>query len=221
MGAQSIQPPRTIVINLDGEEIRYSGANEAENTLQHPPGSETWGSSLHPVPISSFFTGWWSRPEPATSSVCTARNIIAVSWRCFSPSGTCELLLADYQGETVAAVMVFRNGRRAWYFYGASSDRHREHMPTYLLQWEGIRWARSFGCREYDLWGVPDAEESDLETQFTHRSDGLWGVYRFKRGFGGNLKRSAGPWERIYQPTMVAFYRWWTKQRQIDAYAGG
>ena len=31
-------------------------------------------------------------------------------------------------------------------------------MPTYLLQWEAMRWARA-GCGEYDLWGVPDDEE--------------------------------------------------------------
>ncbi len=63
-------------------------------------------------------------------------------------------------------------------------------MPTYLLQWEAMRWAKARGCAEYDLWGVPDADETTLEANFSERSDGLWGVYRFKRGFGGELKRS-------------------------------
>jgi peptidoglycan pentaglycine glycine transferase (the first glycine) len=101
---------------------------------------------------------------------------------------------------------------RAYYFYGASANEERERMPTYLLQWEAIRWARAHGCIEYDLWGVPDADEETLEANFTHLSEGLWGVYRFKRGFGGELRRSPGAWDRVYQPVMYAFYKWWTNR---------
>jgi Uncharacterized protein involved in methicillin resistance len=90
-----------------------------------------------------------------------------------------------------SSVPVFARGRRAWYVYGASNDQERNRMPTYLLQWEAMRWARARGAEEYDLWGVPDADEETLEAHFTERSDGLWGVYRFKRGFGGQVKRAA------------------------------
>jgi lipid II:glycine glycyltransferase (peptidoglycan interpeptide bridge formation enzyme) len=134
----------------------------------------------------------------------------------FTPSESCRLLMAEVDGDVVAGLIAFRRGARAWYFYGVSSARHREHMPTYLLQWEAIRWARSCGCREYDLWGVPDAGEAELEAQFTTRSDGLWGVYRFKRGFGGSLRRSAGPWERVYRPTLYKLFHYWTKRGQVD-----
>ena len=71
-------------------------------------------------------------------------------------------------------------------------------MPTYLIQWEAIRWAKQKGCASYDLWGVPDDEEGNLEAQFSARSDGLWGVYRFKRGFGGELMRTCGAWDKVY-----------------------
>ena len=104
--------------------------------------------------------------------------------------------------------MVFAHGDRAWYFYGASSDEHRNLMPTYLVQWEAMRWARHQGCREYDLWGIPDADAQTLEAQFTERADGLWGVYRFKRGFGGELRRAPDPWERVYNPLLYRLYRW-------------
>jgi peptidoglycan pentaglycine glycine transferase (the first glycine) len=130
----------------------------------------------------------------------------------FYPQGQCELLLAEYDGEPVAALIVLANGRRAWYFYGASSDTHRKLMPTYLVQWEAICWARSAGCDEYDLWGVPDYNLEDLEGNFEHRSDGLWGVYRFKRGFGGELRRGAGPWDRVYKPLPYSLYSLWTKR---------
>jgi lipid II:glycine glycyltransferase (peptidoglycan interpeptide bridge formation enzyme) len=127
----------------------------------------------------------------------------------FHPQGEVEILLASYEDIPLAAIMVFARGKRAWYFYGASSDSERNRMPTYLLQWEAIKWAKERGCTEYDLWGVPDADENELETGFTSRSDGLWGVYRFKRGFGGELKRSAGPWDRVYNPALYWLYTKW------------
>lgn len=130
------------------------------------------------------------------------------AYELFHPRGECELLVAEYQDMPLAALMVFAHGDRAWYFYGASTDEHRNLMPTYLLQWEAIRWARARGCRKYDLWGVPNADLETLETLFTERSDGLWGVYRFKRGFGGEIRRAPDPWERVYNPLLYALYRW-------------
>jgi peptidoglycan pentaglycine glycine transferase (the first glycine) len=117
-----------------------------------------------------------------------------------SKAHACQLFLAYYKRNPLAGIMVFLHGTRAWYFYGASNDSERERMPTYLLQWEAIRWAKKNGCCEYDLWGVPDEDEKGLEDEFTNRSDGLWGVYRFKRGFGGLLKRSVGAWDYVYSP---------------------
>ena len=86
-------------------------------------------------------------------------------------------------------------------------------MPTYLLQWEAMRWAAHLGCLEYDLWGIPDVEEQELEEHFADRSNGLWGVYRFKRGFGGLMQRSVGAWDRVYQPAVYQVYRVWMARR--------
>jgi lipid II:glycine glycyltransferase (peptidoglycan interpeptide bridge formation enzyme) len=79
-------------------------------------------------------------------------------------------------------------------------------MPTYLLQYEAMRWAAKAGCSEYDLWGVPDADEDALEAQFSKRSDGLWGVYRFKRGFGGEVKRTTGVYAKVLRPALYWLY---------------
>ena len=124
------------------------------------------------------------------------------AYELFHPKGTCELLVAEYEGKPLASLMVFANGKRAWYVYGASNDQERNRMPTYLLQWEAIRWAKARGCEEYDLWGVPDENEEILEANFETRHDGLWGVYRFKRGFGGQLKRAAQALDRVYNPLL-------------------
>jgi peptidoglycan pentaglycine glycine transferase (the first glycine) len=117
------------------------------------------------------------------------------------------LLMASYEGRDLGGVMVFRLGKRAWYLYGASSNEERSRMPTYGLQWEAIRWAREGGCTTYDMWGVPDEDEETLEAQFQERQDGLWGVYGFKRGFGGRVVRTVGAWDRVYRPVLYAVYK--------------
>ncbi|HAF62394.1 MAG TPA: hypothetical protein DCK95_08710 [Anaerolineaceae bacterium] len=134
----------------------------------------------------------------------------------FSPQGMCALFTAYYDQKPLAGLMAFKQGKRAWYLYGASNEVERNRMPTYLLQWKAMQWAKEHGCEKYDLWGIPDAPLHDLEENFTKRSDGLWGVYRFKRGFGGELKRSAGAWDRVYDYPVYAAYLAYTHKRKLS-----
>ncbi|MBM4464357.1 MAG: peptidoglycan bridge formation glycyltransferase FemA/FemB family protein [Chloroflexi bacterium] len=124
----------------------------------------------------------------------------------FVPQGLAKLFLAIYEDKVLAGIMVFAMGRRAWYMYGASSDEHRNLMPNYLLQWEAIKWAKERGCLIYDLWGIPDEEEEVLEREFLKRNDGLWGVYRFKRGFGGQVVHYLGAYDYVYSPSLYWLY---------------
>ena len=117
------------------------------------------------------------------------------------------LFIAEFEGEPIAALMVFRQDQAAYYFYGASSNEHRNLMPTYLIQWEAIRWARARGCVRYDLWGIPDADAATLEAEFEQRQNGLWGVYRFKRGFGGQVVQSLGAYDYVYNPLLYQLYK--------------
>ena len=117
------------------------------------------------------------------------------------------LLVAKHAGRPLAAIMVFALGDTAWYIYGASS-REKSHLyATYGIQWQAMQWARAQGCVWYDLWGVPDCDKAALEAQFRERSDGLWGVYGFKRGWGGDVLRSAGSWDKAFNPPVYAAYR--------------
>ena len=129
------------------------------------------------------------------------------AYELFAPLGLCRLFLAEYRGQPLAGLMAFACGPRAWYFYGASSNEERHRMPNYALQWAAMRWAKARGCKTYDLWGVPDEEEEVLEAEFTKRRGGLWGVYRFKRGFGGRLVRYIGAYDYVYRPFLYQLYR--------------
>jgi lipid II:glycine glycyltransferase (peptidoglycan interpeptide bridge formation enzyme) len=126
----------------------------------------------------------------------------------FQPRGNVALFFAEHEAQPLAGLIVLSNGKRSWYFYGASSNRKRQLMPTYILQWKAMQWAKAQGCVQYDLWGVPDESHDVLEANFINRSDNLWGVYRFKRGFGGELRRSFSSWDRVYNPFLYHLYSW-------------
>ena len=126
----------------------------------------------------------------------------------FEPAGQVALFLAEYEERPLAGVMVFVLGETAAYLYGASSNEERQRMPTYAVQWAAMAWAKAQGCHWYDLWGVPDAPETELEANFAERHDGLWGVYRFKRGFGGQIQRTIGATDRVYNKLVYKLYKW-------------
>lgn len=128
------------------------------------------------------------------------------AFQLFVPHDFARFFLATFEGQILAGIMAFAFGQRAWYMYGASSDEHRNRMPNYLLQWEAIQWAKERGCLTYDLWGIPDEDEETLEREFTERSDGLWGVYRFKRGFGGQVVHYLGAYDYVYSPLLYRLY---------------
>ncbi|MEN9564121.1 MAG: hypothetical protein RIR73_2365 [Chloroflexota bacterium] len=95
-------------------------------------------------------------------------------------------LIAEVDGEAVAAIFLFMFAGRGYYVYGMSRDKHREKMPTYLLQWAAMKHAKAHGCLTYDLWGAPDVFDE---------SDSMWGVYRFKEGLGGEVIRTLGAYD--------------------------
>lgn len=142
-------------------------------------------------------------------------------------------LLAEHAGDPLAAIVVCTAGETAWYLWGASSNRERNRMPNHALQWTGMQWARSRGARRYDFWGVPDAigqlavamqrgtgapavSALDLPVDSGNLPEGeLWGVWRFKQGFGGHVTRTVGAWDKPIEPLGAKIYTFGLAARQI------
>ncbi len=204
----TIQPPRTIVIDLTASEdeilarmkqkTRYNIRLSARKDVTVRKGAAEDLAIFNQL-----------------IQVTGARNVFGVhdphyyqaAFDLFSPDDV-ALFIAEYGDKALAAIMVFVNGERAAYLYGASGSEERQRMPTYAVQWAAMRWAKERGCTTYDLWGVPDRPEEELEAAFRSRDDGLWGVYRFKRGFGGQVKRTVGTADRVYNKMVYRIYQW-------------
>jgi lipid II:glycine glycyltransferase (peptidoglycan interpeptide bridge formation enzyme) len=201
----NIQPPRTLLVDLrDTEEAILARMKQKTRYNIRLAGKK--GVTIRPWEDISAFHDMMLVTGERDGFGVHSEKYYQRAYDLLHPKGMCELILAEYEGKPLAALFVARHGNRAYYLYGASTDEERNRMPTYLLQWEAMKWAKARGCEEYDLWGVPDEEETTLEENFEARHDGLWGVYRFKRGFGGQLKRAAQALDRVYNPLLYRVY---------------
>ena len=97
-----------------------------------------------------------------------------------------NMLMATAGNKPLAAIFLVVSGNRASYLYGASSSENRNYMGTYNLQWEAIKRAKEKGCTEYDMFGISANPDP---------SHPLYGLYRFKSGFGGEMYHRMGCWD--------------------------
>ncbi|MBI4652494.1 peptidoglycan bridge formation glycyltransferase FemA/FemB family protein [Candidatus Desantisbacteria bacterium] len=124
-------------------------------------------------------------------------------WNLLKNDKRCEIFLAYVDNKVVAGVFLFIFNNTCWYMYGASNNLYRNYMPNQLLHWEVISWAQSLGIKNYDLWGIP----CNLYPEHP-----LWGVYRFKKGFGGKQVKLIGSYDL---PLSGFYYFLWKKGLDI------
>ncbi len=102
-----------------------------------------------------------------------------------------KLLFACYEGELLAGIFVLICGEQATYLYGASSNSKRNLMPAYLLQWSAIELVKNEGATIYDFFGIPPVND---------KNHPMYGLYRFKTGFGGEIIHRLGCYDYIISP---------------------
>jgi lipid II:glycine glycyltransferase (peptidoglycan interpeptide bridge formation enzyme) len=211
---QTVQPQRSIVVNVarSDDEILAAMHQKTRYNIRLAAKKDMMVREAEENDLPAFNALMQTTGTRDGFAVHSA-EYYAAAYRLFVPTGQAKLFVATYEERVIAGIFVFAQGDRAWYFYGASGEAERQRMPNYALQWAGIQWARSRGCKEYDLWGVPDEDEATLEAQYLERHDDLWGVYRFKRGFGGKLTRFAGAYDRVYDPLLYKAYELYLKSR--------
>lgn len=213
---ETIQPRRTILVSLDGSEEDLLAAMKQKTRYNIRLAAKKGVAVTSTDDVKAFYEMMKTTGERDDFAIHSL-EYYQKAYDHFAPSGKAVLLEAHLDGLPLAYLMLFLHGKRAWYFYGASDNKHRNLMPTYLLQWEAMRWAKAHGATEYDLWGIPDADEEQLEAEFTDRSDGLWGVYRFKRGFGGQVVRSSPAFVKVYLPLLYKAYEKYRARRGVEA----
>lgn len=108
------------------------------------------------------------------------------------------LYVAYHEDELLGGMLVTHFGDTATYYFGASSNQHRQKMAPYLLQWVAIQNAKKAGCERYDFLGIADPDDA---------KDPLHGVTQFKTRFGGKAHHYAKARVFVYKPIWWWIYR--------------
>lgn len=131
-----------------------------------------------------------------------SREYFRREWAVLAPHGYLTFFLAQYRGEILAARMPVTFGKKAASFHSGSFNIHKNLKSNELLMWESLKWAKAQGCTTYDLWGIPDEIGAHLysgQALPKEKKGGLWGVYNFKRGFGGDVIYYVGAYDFVYR----------------------
>ena len=121
------------------------------------------------------------------------------------PQEQLKLYVAEYKGEMIAANAVVFFGSTATYLHGASSNKHRNLMVPYLLQWRAILDAKKRGCTRYDFGGVAMKE----------KKKGWEGITRFKTSFAPDVEPIVfpGSYDIVLNKKKYRLYRFLRKVR--------
>ena len=202
---QTVRPRRTILLDLDCEEeellSRFKKKTRYKVRSAARKGVIVREGSASDLPA---FQGLVEETASRHGFVAHGAEFYRTAYDLIVSSGHARLFVATYQDTLLAGLIVFAMGRAAWCMYAASGSSHRNLMPNYLLHWKAMGWAKERGCLTYDLCGIPDEDEDVLDREFRKRSD--WGVYRFKRGFGGRVVRYAGVYDQVYYRFLYCVY---------------
>jgi len=109
-----------------------------------------------------------------------------------------RVYFAEHDGTPLASIVTLFCGDEAVYLYGASSNEKRNLMPAYSLQWRAIIDAKAAGCERYDFYGIPPRDDP---------SHPMYGLYRFKTGFGGSIVHRTGSVDQPLRPFAYGLYR--------------
>lgn len=97
------------------------------------------------------------------------------------PKECFQIILGKYEGNWIAGHISSLLGDTAVNLFRANNDVALTHRASYLLQWQGVCYAKERGYRWYDLGGI-DRQDNP-------------GVYSFKKGMGGEEVAIPGPFE--------------------------
>ncbi|MDO4508204.1 MAG: peptidoglycan bridge formation glycyltransferase FemA/FemB family protein [Candidatus Saccharibacteria bacterium] len=114
----------------------------------------------------------------------------------FSPKNEIKFLLAEVEinGKMtpLSTAMFMTYGDEVIYLFSGSDEKYmKTYNAQYLIQWEMIKFALKNGFKRYNFYGIkglPDEKKPG------------YGIYRFKKGFGGQVIELVGTYELAISP---------------------
>jgi lipid II:glycine glycyltransferase (peptidoglycan interpeptide bridge formation enzyme) len=181
MAPRQVQPRATIVVDLArpaddimaafDQQVRYNARLAERKQVDVLQGGPELVDDFY-----SLLTATAERKGFAERDVSYFRQLVS------DFGDDAPVFLARYDGKIIYGAIVVIFGATAYYLYGASGGE-RKVKPSELVQYRSMLWAKERGATSYDMWGIPAHPTPD---------NPLYGVYRFKNGFGGAVRTYCG-----------------------------
>ncbi|MFW6011181.1 MAG: lipid II:glycine glycyltransferase FemX, partial [Desulfosalsimonas sp.] len=196
-------PPDTVLVDVEADRDRILAQMRPKTRynirLSARKGVRVREAGIEELPVwYELYRETTKRHGMSLNSMEYFKSLFKVKNRDVDSPARAHLLLAEADGKALAGIITAVSGLRATYLYGASSSENKNLMASYAVQWEAISRAHKAGCREYDLFGIsPNPDPSHP----------MYGLYRFKIGFGGKTLHRHGCWDYPIDEDAYEIYR--------------
>ena len=103
------------------------------------------------------------------------------------------------QTQAISAAMFMLYGDEVLYLFSGSDKKYmKEYNAQYAIQWYMIKYALSHGFKRYNFYGIQGLPDP--------KSPG-YGIYLFKKGFGGHVTELIGAYELPVNQLFYTFHK--------------
>lgn len=192
--AVSDNPKYLFVLDLKGREKTELFASFKQNTRNLINRTERKGVKIRELKREEL-----DKFKQITKSTSERRHFTdrsldyyQVMYDLFTKRDGVKFIVAEVESLPIAAAMFMTYGDEVIYLFSGSDEKYmKEYNAQYAIQWYMIQYALTHKFKHYNFYGIqglPDPKAKD------------YGIYRFKKGFGGNVVELIGSFELPISP---------------------
>ena len=109
-----------------------------------------------------------------------------------------SLLVKHGEVITLGGIIFMIHGSEILSLFGGAYKEFMDFLSPYTTNWNMIHYAIEHGYKKYNFYGISG--------NFSNKKDEMYGLYDFKRGFGGVVDEYIGEFDLIISKPMYHFY---------------
>lgn len=99
---------------------------------------------------------------------------------------------------TLGGIIYMLHGNEILSLFGGAYAEFMDFLSPYTTNWNMIQYAIDHGYQKYNFYGISG--------DFQNKKDEMYGLYEFKRGFGGVVDEYIGEFDLIISKPLYHFY---------------
>lgn len=97
----------------------------------------------------------------------------------------------------LGGIMFLLHNKEMLSLFGGAYGNYKDFMAAYSTNWNMIKYAKENGYEKYNFYGI---------SNFKDKNDKMYGLYDFKKGFGGNVEEYIGEYDLVTSKILYFVY---------------